>query len=78
MDCNLEYISHVKFDSCLKIFFWLQGSVEFVESEKLLFEINITSPSLDELSRVHNNYTDYHGSLLLQLVTAAVCTFYIN
>jgi len=43
--------------------------VEFIEAPQLRLEVNISSPSLQHLSRVNHNYTEYHNTLLLQLVT---------
>ncbi len=53
------------------IFFFLffQGSVEFVESDTFEIHINTTAPSVDELARVHCNYSAVSGSVLLQMVS---------
>ena len=45
-----------------------QGSVEFVESNEFRIEVNATSSSVEHLARFHYNFTDFHGSLLLQMV----------
>ena len=44
--------------------------MEFIESDALHIEVDISAPSVDELSLVHHNYTDYKGSVLLQLVSS--------
>jgi len=49
--------------------FVVQGSVEFLESNEFRIEVNVTSPNIHDLARFHYNYTDYHGSVLLQLVS---------
>ena len=49
--------------------FYLQGSVEFIEAPEFLIEVNVESPSIDELAKVHHNYTDYFGSVMLQMVS---------
>ena len=46
----------------------MQGSVEFIESNEFRIEVNATSSSIDNLARFHCNFTDFHGSLLLQMV----------
>lgn len=63
----LFYSSLIFIIKCLS--FRSQGSVEFIESNEFRIEVNVTSPSIAELARVHYNYTDYHGSVLLQLVS---------
>ena len=49
----------------------MQGSVEFIESNEFRIEVNATSSSVEELARFHYNFTDFHGSLLLQMVRTA-------
>ena len=50
----------------------IQGSVEFVESSEFRVEVNATSSSVEQLARFHYNFTYFHGSLLLQMVSARV------
>ena len=49
-----------------------QGSVEFIESNDFHIEVNVTAESTDALARVHYNYTDYQGSVLLQMVSSII------
>jgi len=46
----------------------MQGSVEFVQSNEFRIEVNAESSSVEQLARFHYNFTDFHGSLLLQMV----------
>lgn len=47
--------------------------MEFIESENFHIEVDVTAPSVDELALVQHNYTDYKGSVLLQLVCISFC-----
>ena len=53
----------------LVVFLDFQGSVEFIEAPDFLIEVNVESSSVDELAKVHYNYTDYFGSVMLQMVS---------
>jgi len=55
----------------MKTMLTTQGSVEFIESNEFRIEVNATSSSVETLSRFHYNFTDFHGSLLLQMVRTA-------
>ena len=46
----------------------MQGSVKFIESNEFRIELNAVSSSVEQLARFHYNFTDFHGSLLLQMV----------
>ena len=46
--------------------------MEFIESSEFRIEVNATLSSVDDLARFHYNFTDFHGSLLLQLVSSSV------
>ena len=46
----------------------MQGSVDFIDSNEFRIEVNAASSSVEHLARFHYNYTDFHGSLLLQMV----------
>ena len=57
----------IKLTFTFRVYF--QGSVEFIKSDVFEIHINTTAPSVDELSRVHYNYTAIEGSALLQIVS---------
>ena len=47
---------------------YFQGSVEFIESNTFHIDINVTSENVDELAKLHYNYTHLDGAIFLQLV----------
>ena len=54
----------------------LQGSVEFIDSNEFRIEVSAESSSVEQLARFRYNFTDFHGSLLLQMVRTTMprCT----
>ena len=52
----------------------LQGSIEFVESDSFHIDVNVTSPTFDELRSVRTELSKGDGSLLLQVVSRGSIT----
>jgi len=55
----------------------LQGSVEFIDSNEFRIEVSAESSSVEQLARFRYNFTDFHGSLLLQMVRTTMLHLYI-
>ena len=50
--------------------------MKFVESDSFQIQMNVTAANTDELAKVQYNYTNYEGSVLLQVVSITAGLLY--